>query len=340
MRAGPYPPQMSRWCLVLVLAGGIALTVVACVRADAEGDDPGECADGADNDEDGLYDCSDPDCQGHAPCLSDDDDATAADDDDSAAVDDDDSASGDDDSGAGDDDSALACAPCAGDFTLSSQEGFDELASCASLSGSLHIEDAPDSFKGQLDCLVEIGEDLRIEANLELTSLSFLSGLLAIDDDLIIEDNDALEDISGLSSLVTVGGDMRVEDNNLLVSVAGLQSLVSVGDDVYLWDNDLLPEFSGLTSLAQVGGGLFISGNDGLLHLDGLAALDSLGADLSITSNRGLISVAGLTGMSTFGGDLTITDNDVLCQEDAQALAASLPVSGTVLVLGNDGVCP
>ena len=34
-----------------------------------EGDEPGECSDGADNDQDGLFDCNDPNCAGAAFCT-------------------------------------------------------------------------------------------------------------------------------------------------------------------------------------------------------------------------------------------------------------------------------
>lgn len=35
-----------------------------------EGDDPGECSDGADNDQDGLFDCNDPNCSGSPSCQA------------------------------------------------------------------------------------------------------------------------------------------------------------------------------------------------------------------------------------------------------------------------------
>ena len=57
---------------------------------DFEGDEPGECADGADNDLDGFFDCNDSDCFGAPDCAGDDDDAAG--DDDDAAGDDDDAA--------------------------------------------------------------------------------------------------------------------------------------------------------------------------------------------------------------------------------------------------------
>lgn len=36
---------------------------------DYEGDEPGECSDGADNDRDSLWDCDDPDCAGSPDCA-------------------------------------------------------------------------------------------------------------------------------------------------------------------------------------------------------------------------------------------------------------------------------
>ena len=64
-----------------------------------EGDEPGECTDGADNDQDGLFDCNDPGCEGSPDCAGDDDDddTTAPDDDDTTAPDDDDTTVLDDD---------------------------------------------------------------------------------------------------------------------------------------------------------------------------------------------------------------------------------------------------
>ena len=81
---------------LLALAAALSLAAIACNDIalydgpEREGDDPGECEDGADNDFDGAYDCDDSDCAG-APACADDDDA-ADDDDDDAVGDDDDSA--------------------------------------------------------------------------------------------------------------------------------------------------------------------------------------------------------------------------------------------------------
>ena len=72
-----------------------ALLLTACPAPEYEGDDGGECSDGADNDLDGTFDCLDEGCAASPDC-SDDDDDTAPDDDDTAP-DDDDTAPDDDD---------------------------------------------------------------------------------------------------------------------------------------------------------------------------------------------------------------------------------------------------
>jgi hypothetical protein len=87
-------------CLAMLLgllSGCMGQTPVA-----VEGDEAGECGDGADNDQDGSADCDDDGCAVDAACTGDDDD-TAGDDDDDTTGDDDDSA-GDDDDTTGDDD--------------------------------------------------------------------------------------------------------------------------------------------------------------------------------------------------------------------------------------------
>ncbi len=88
---------LSLLALCLLFVSGCALSA-----AEIEGDSPGECDDGTDNDQDGAADCDDDGCAADAACAGDDDD-TAGDDDDTAG-DDDDTAGDDDDSAAGDDD--------------------------------------------------------------------------------------------------------------------------------------------------------------------------------------------------------------------------------------------
>ena len=63
----------------------VAACLLACepqLQSPAEGDEPGECSDGDDNDSDGTVDCDDADCVGDGDCAGDDDDDATGDDDD------------------------------------------------------------------------------------------------------------------------------------------------------------------------------------------------------------------------------------------------------------------
>jgi len=65
-----------QWSPTFVAA--VALLLGACSDVtinqppEREGDDPGECYDGADNDGNGLFDCDDPDCSGATECAEND----------------------------------------------------------------------------------------------------------------------------------------------------------------------------------------------------------------------------------------------------------------------------
>ena len=52
------------------------LLTTGCPSADqeVEGDEAGECSDGADNDQDGTADCADPSCAADLACAGDDED--------------------------------------------------------------------------------------------------------------------------------------------------------------------------------------------------------------------------------------------------------------------------
>ncbi|HCP47589.1 MAG TPA: hypothetical protein DIU15_16225, partial [Deltaproteobacteria bacterium] len=79
---------MTRVLALLVVFGGLVLVSACSDRAPIEGQYPGECVDGIDNDEDDSVDCDDSDCVRAPDCASpeedDDDDDTGADDDDTA----------------------------------------------------------------------------------------------------------------------------------------------------------------------------------------------------------------------------------------------------------------
>ena len=89
--------RFPSWCLSLVL---VACGDTSLLKIEHEGDAPGECSDGADQDRDDLFDCEDPDCEGSEECAGDTgEDGGSGDDDDNDDGDD----GGDGDDGDGDD---------------------------------------------------------------------------------------------------------------------------------------------------------------------------------------------------------------------------------------------
>ena len=110
----PYARRAVWWSVasrgaLLLLVSSLA---AACDEPTVEGQNPGECEDGVDNDQDDIIDCLDSDCVRSPACASpEDDDETPVDDDDSGDDDDDD----DDDATAkpgDDDDSAPLPSDC------------------------------------------------------------------------------------------------------------------------------------------------------------------------------------------------------------------------------------
>jgi hypothetical protein len=54
-----------------MVAGALLTSGFVCLGKDAEGMNPGECSDGADNDADGAFDCDDDSCTGSQICSLD-----------------------------------------------------------------------------------------------------------------------------------------------------------------------------------------------------------------------------------------------------------------------------
>ncbi|HCP48089.1 MAG TPA: hypothetical protein DIU15_18770, partial [Deltaproteobacteria bacterium] len=66
--------------LVLILVPLMVVVFAACEEERVEGQFTADCTDGADNDEDGLFDCADDSCSGSPDCASAGDDDDTGDD--------------------------------------------------------------------------------------------------------------------------------------------------------------------------------------------------------------------------------------------------------------------
>jgi hypothetical protein len=214
-------------CKLILLMMALGLLLPGCgpeAEEEVEGDEPGECADGTDNDQDGVADCDDSGCGADAACAGDDDDDAADDDDvvddddvadDDDVVDDDDVA--DDDDVVDDDDAVDLCAtavPCMGGFNIQNSFDLDEVAVCESVSGNLVINGGGWlSNLDDLSCLTSVNGELSVYGSAILTNLDGLSGLTSVGGDLYVYQNTVLTSLDGLSGVTSVGGNLTIQTN-------------------------------------------------------------------------------------------------------------------------------
>ena len=245
-----------------------------------EGDAAGECTDGADNDQDGLFDCDDEGCAGSPDCQEGDTDTDADSDSDS------DSDSDADADADADSDTDTDCVPCKGNYILYNGHDLAEVARCESVSGNLVAYDLGWVTNLELPCLSSVAGDLTLSANEILDTLTGFSSLQSVGG-LMFSDNAAIRSFDGLSNLTSISGYLDIMTNDSLVSLDGLSGLTSV-NYLYIYDNDALESIEGLSSLARVGSdGVVIAYNDMLCQSDAealIAAVDVAGS-VSIYSN-------------------------------------------------------
>ena len=300
-----------------------------------EGDEAGECTDGADNDQDGLFDCDDEGCQGSPDCGEADADTDADTDSDSDADSDADTdADTDADSDA---DTDVVCIPCKGNFAITNSFDLEEAARCERISGYLYLTGQDWLSDIELPCLEEVGGRLYIYDNTAISTLAGLSSLQAVGGGLDIGENDALGSVEGLSSLASIGGDLTVDGNDILADLNGLSGLQSVGGTIHVMNNQVMDSLGGLPRLVSVGHYLNIYNNTSMTTAD-LSGLQTIAVDLYVGENNAL-TVLDMPSLTSVGADLSVTYNDSLCQTDAEAFAAPISVGGNVFVYGNNGSC-
>ena len=236
---------------------------------EAEGDDPGECADDADNDQDGLFDCNDDDCAGAAAC---------ADDDDSAVAD-------DDDSGGDDDDCADTGGILIGDITFGTEEAMEEFcARYAIVYGSVQVGPFSGSTLKALSCLEEVHGNLVLTSETLLSAvlpgLRFVGGLVVVSTDVAT--------IVSFPVLTEVGGSFAVDHSGAL-EITSAPHLERTGASFAIAENPALTTLD-FTDLAEVGGNFTIRGNPMLPTSHAEALLGAVGAEnvegvIDISSN-------------------------------------------------------
>ncbi len=221
---------------------------------------------------------------------------------------------------------------------LSANDALEDLRGLESLSrvSSLQLQDNPSL--ASLEALgadaenVSVGsEGVWIENNPLLEDLGFLSGLTITSDphhpgcaNLRVVESPGLTDLTGLDALTSVEGTLQLAHNDNLTSLEGLGALTAAGERL----EDFFQTY--------YYGGLSIKDDDALMDLAGLESLEVVWGYLEIVNNDSLTSLQGLDNLTgVYGGELTISGNPMLCQEDAEAFAASIEAWHGVTVENN-----
>src|SRR5690606_1838616 len=144
-----------------------------------------------------------------------------------------------------------------------------------------------------------------IGGNDALTSLGF-SNLTTVEENLFIQGNTSLTSISELNNLISVGNNLMIGTNTSLTSLTGLNNLASIGGNLEIRLNDSLPSLTGLDNLTSLGGYLHIKQNN---NLNDISSLQSINPETIIgnESYQGLViidnpilSVCNLPNLCTY----------------------------------------
>jgi len=141
--------------------------------------------------------------------------------------------------------------------------------------------------------------DFDIAKNDSLVSLSGLQSLKSTGQDLTLELNPLLNSVTGIGNLVTVGGDFDIVGNGRLTSLMGLEDLIFIGANLKVDSNPVLTSIVELENLDTVKGE-FIIKNNAKLKICGSQIICNLSASASkFTVSGNGSSCADLTEFQT-----------------------------------------
>ena len=224
------------------------------------------------------------------------------------------------------------------------------LSQITSIGGSLYIRYNFDltNLNG-LEGLTSVAEDLLITNNFNLENLNGLNNLSSdLGGELRIAFDQNLSSMSGLSGIGSVGGNLTINDVNSATSLSGLQNIASVGGDLSIAYNNNLNNLNGLSSLESVGGILRLETNMNLQDVDGLENLTSIDGYIFIFNNDEITSLNGLKNIDpstihssvSWREDLEIKSNDNLSVCNVKSICMFLSDNlGTNDIANNDYGC-
>ncbi|GAB4242420.1 MAG: T9SS type A sorting domain-containing protein [Saprospiraceae bacterium] len=252
-------------------------------------------------------------------------------------------------------------AQCPVDYTLDSQAKVDSFPilfpQCKELEGVLTINGDDITNLQALSGLTS-AENLTIQFNSQLSSLSGLDNLEKIPGHFVLNVNNGLESLDGLQNLDSIGGSFYMNNNHDLLDLEGLSSLHTVGGKFSIIGTSELQNMAGLENLHKVGQ-FFISNNyslttmaglEGLREVDELSLignynenfdafvnLDTIGKLLYIADNFFLTDISGFENLDVIAeGYVTIKNNGKLSNCAAYAICAAIALTPAKVHIANN----
>jgi len=285
-----------------------------------------QCQDGLDNDEDGLIDCDDEDCQGFVFCVDGGDADSDSDVDTDTDTDTDTDADTDTDTDTG---TEMDCV--IGNYTIKNSVDVDVLAAYTCIEGDLNI----------------IAPGL---TSVTLPNLEYVEGNIEI----VSSYNQDIETIV-MNSLSWIEGDLEIGDMGSVIEI-DFEELESIGGNFNIWtvSESLTSEGINTSNLETVDGLVAIGGGGGLEDLNWLSSLSEIHGGLSIQGSNlvniteGLVNLIDAGEGGTWVGDhkvdFVIWNNSNLPTCQAIELRDQLidaGWTGTVCIQGNQAdTCP
>ncbi len=266
------------------------------------------CSDGIDNDGDGLLDCEDSDCP---------------------------------------------CPICPTDIVFNSQLDIDNFPisypECSSIPSNVTIQSIDDNITNvsALQQLTDIGGNLLIIENPQLSSLGGLSNLVELGGDLELDQNPLLISLIAFNNLEFIDGTLAIGEQDGLLELFGQNAaLSSIGKDLLLYGNTQLTSLSSLENIFLLNGTLEITNQNTLQSLNGLDNLTTTKGSILIKDNTQLNSIAALQTVTALDGEIVISNNPALASlngldniDDSSITKLTLQSSTSLSVCNVPSVC-
>ena len=160
-------------------------------------------------------------------------------------------------------------------------EELTKLEGVSTIVGHLVIDKTDVTNLDDFSCIVEVGGDVHIFGNQNLTELSGMDNLWAVGGNVIVAENHAITDFNGLNGLMFVG-------------------TPAANTSVVVRNMDGMSELNGFAALREIEGDLYIQFNELLAHMDGMQKLRHVFGIFAVTHNPKLC----ITSINTVGEGL------------------------------------